>query len=52
LNSRRAALLLHAAHGLLLENAGVGRLRLHAALSLTCWLGALLCRRLIAFAGG
>ncbi len=46
-----AALMLHAAHGFLLESAGATRLKFHAFLSLACWLGALLCGRLIAFAG-
>lgn len=43
-----AALALHSAHGLTLE--GAGDRRLAAALSLCCWLGALACGRLIAFA--
>jgi hypothetical protein len=44
-----AALALHRAHGLTLKGAGRGRLAAHGALSLTCWLGALACGRLIAF---
>lgn len=44
-----AALLLHAGHGFLLESASKRRLRVHAALSLACWLGALVCGRLIGF---
>lgn len=44
------ALTLHRAHGLLLEGAGDTRLRFHAMLSSACWLGALVCGRLIAFA--
>lgn len=44
------ALSLHRAHGFLLEGAGDTRLRLHAMLSTACWLGALICGRLIAFA--
>lgn len=46
-----SALALHATHGLLLEKAGRTRLKTHAAISLTCWIGALICGRLIAFAG-
>ena len=46
-----SAIWLHRAHGFLLEDAGPGRLRAHAAASIVCWLGALLCGRLIAFAG-
>ena len=46
-----AALLLHTSHGFLLKTASVARLKCHAALSLFCWLGALLCGRMIAFAG-
>lgn len=44
-----SALILHATHGFLLETASPGRLRLAAALSMTCWLGALIAGRLIAF---
>jgi len=47
-----AAVALHARHGFLLESAGEARLKGHAALSIACWLGALACGRLIAFAGG
>ena len=46
-----AALALHHAHGLLLDTASNSRLAGHAALSLVCWPAALLCGRLIAFAG-
>lgn len=46
-----AALALHLHGGRRLERAGEGRAALHAALSLVCWLGALACGRLIAFAG-
>ena len=45
------ALALHSAHGFLLESASNSRLAGHAALSLLCWPAALLCGRLIAFAG-
>jgi len=46
-----AALLLHRAHGLELAAAGRRRLAAAGALSMTCWLGALVCGRLIAFLG-
>lgn len=46
-----AALALHRAHGFLLETASSQRLAAHALLSLLCWPAALLCGRLIAFAG-
>jgi hypothetical protein len=45
------ALALHRAYGLWLEGASEARLARHAALSLLCWPAALLCGRLIAFAG-
>jgi hypothetical protein len=45
-----AALWAHWRHGVLLERAGRGRLATHAAGSILCWLGALTCGRLIAFA--
>ncbi len=38
-------------HGFLLKDAPRARLVGHAILSLVCWLGALVCGRLIAFAG-
>lgn len=44
-----SALLLYRGYGLLLEGASEPRLRLHALLSMLCWLGALICGRLIAF---
>ena len=44
-----SALLLHRAYGLSLEQATDTRLRVHALLSILCWLGALICGRLIAF---
>jgi hypothetical protein len=46
-----AALSLHHAHGFLLDTASDRRLAGHALLSLACWPAALLCGRLIAFAG-
>lgn len=46
-----SALALHHSHGRRLETASDARLAGHAILSLVCWLGALLCGRLIAFAG-
>jgi len=39
------------AHGFLLADAPRARLAGHAVLSTVCWLGALVCGRLIAFAG-
>ena len=39
------------AHGFLLRDAPRARLGGHAILSMVCWLGALVCGRLIAFAG-
>jgi hypothetical protein len=44
-----AALTAHLRDGFLLETAGAGRLRVHAAISIACWIGALVCGRLIAF---
>ena len=46
-----AALALHHAHGLLLDTASDRRLAGHAIISLVCWPTALVCGRLIAFAG-
>ena len=46
-----SALALCRAHGFLLEDAPRPRLVRHAILSTVCWLGALVCGRLIAFAG-
>ncbi len=46
-----SALALHRAHGRLLENSSDARLAGHAVVSLLCWIGALACGRLIAFAG-
>jgi hypothetical protein len=45
-----SALTVHRAYGLTLEGASERRLRFHALFSLGCWLGALACGRLIAFA--
>ena len=47
-----AALIAHIRHGFLLETAPAAQLRIHALISLGCWIGALACGRLIAFAGG
>ena len=46
-----SAVTLHAAGGWRLERAGPARLACHAVVSLTCWLGALVCGRVIAFVG-
>ena len=46
-----SALALHRAHGLRLETASESRLAGHAILTCVCWIGALVCGRLIAFAG-
>ena len=46
-----SALALCWAHGFLLKDAPRARLVGHAILSTVCWLGALVCGRLIAFAG-
>ena len=43
------ALALHRAYGLELEQASDARVAAHAILSTACWLGALVCGRLIAF---
>ena len=43
------ALILHRAYGLALDGASDRRVAVHAALSLMCWLGALVCGRFIAF---
>ena len=45
-----SALAIHRAYGLTLKGASERRLRMHALVSLGCWLGALACGRLIAFA--
>ena len=46
-----SALALCRSHGFLLGDAPRARLAAHAILSTVCWLGALVCGRLIAFAG-
>ena len=46
-----SAVALHRAHGFLLDSAPNARLVGHAIVSLTCWIGALVCGRMIAFAG-
>lgn len=46
-----SAVAIHAAHGFLLRDASRQRFAVHALISMTCWLGALACGRLIAFAG-
>jgi hypothetical protein len=45
-----SALAIHRAYGLTLEGTSKRRLSFHALFSLGCWLGALACGRLIAFA--
>ena len=45
-----AALEAHRRHGFLLEGASQSRLAAHAGIFTVCWLGALLCGRLIGFA--
>lgn len=47
-----SAIALHWQHGWLLDTAGKARTACHAILSTACWLGALVCGRLIAFADG
>lgn len=47
-----SAVLLHLRHGPWLATAGRARLAAAGALSLLCWLGALVCGRLIAFVAG
>lgn len=44
------ALTLHRAYGLALEGASQRRVAAHAAVSIVCWIGALVCGRFIAFA--
>lgn len=46
-----SAVAIHAAHGFFLQSASRQRLAVHAFVSMICWLGALACGRLIAFAG-
>jgi hypothetical protein len=45
-----SAVMLHRAYGLTLEGASQERRSWHAVISMACWLGALACGRLIAFA--
>ncbi len=44
-----SALMLHRAYGLFLDGATERRLRVHAVVSMLCWIGALISGRLIAF---
>lgn len=44
-----AALILHASHGFLLRNASDTRVTVHALISMTCWIGAMILGRLIAY---
>lgn len=46
-----SAIVLHARHGLNLRSADEGTLKRHACISLVCWVPALICGRMIAFAG-
>lgn len=46
-----SALFAHVRHGPTLAGASPWHLALHGAISLSCWLAALFCGRLIAFAG-
>jgi len=46
-----SALALHVVHGRMLETASRPRLVQAAALSMTCWIGALIAGRMIAFVG-
>ena len=46
-----SALVAHLRHGPWLETASRGQLAAHGAISIACWLGALVCGRMIAFAG-
>ena len=45
-----AAIVFHIAAGWWLERAAPGQRRVHAMISLMCWIGALLCGRYIAYA--
>lgn len=44
-----AALVFHYRAGLWLERASPAQARIHGTLSLTCWIGALVCGRMIAY---
>ena len=46
-----SALIAHLRHGPTLETASRSQLAAHGAISIACWLGALVCGRMIAFAG-
>ncbi len=46
-----SAIIAHCRHGPALAEASPGQLAFHGSVSLACWLGALVCGRLIAFAG-
>lgn len=46
-----SALVLHHRHGRTLDGLGKKRPTVHAVMSIGCWIGAILCGRLIAFAG-
>jgi len=45
-----SAVMLHRSYGIALEGASQERRSWHAVVSIACWLGALACGRLIAFA--
>jgi hypothetical protein len=45
-----SAAMLHRGYGLMLQGASRSRVRWHALISIGCWVGALACGRLIAFA--
>ena len=49
LTGATAALVAHVRAGLWLERITPGQQRLHGALSLACWVGALVCGRMIAY---
>jgi hypothetical protein len=49
LTGTAAALVAHARAGLWLDRITPGQARLHGALSLACWIGALVCGRMIAY---
>lgn len=47
-----SAILAHVRHGPTLADASPGQLAVHGAISLACWIAAVVCGRMIAFAGG
>ena len=49
LTGTAAALVFHARAGLWLDRATAAQCRIHGALSLTCWTGAVICGRFIAY---